>query len=321
MRKSLLAAVLAGSTYAAAQPGMPVEEAPPPPPVEPAPVEAPPAPPVTVSGPPGALPPITININNTNNNTGNNSNTNTQTNNQQNPQTNNQTNEQTNTQTATQTNSVPVTVTTTVAPPSAVVPVQPPGNAVGRYELFHPRTKAPKWLAVGITTDQGVRASIDLITRGRFSVGIAASASGGGRHGHGRGEGDGGAGAVAYLAYTTKLGRLDVRAQLGFGVGVSGGDHDGPGGRRADGAIARTVTGTDTAPDGDGHPKLAPRAEAALLLGLPLTKHLGVFAGPVITASHDTDDRDRALAGDADGGRRHGGSVDKAMTAGLRWSF
>lgn len=300
MRKSLFAAVLAGSTFAAAQPAMPVDEAPPPPP-----------PPVTVSGPPGALPPITININNTNNNTGNNSNTNTQTNNQQNPQTNNQTNDQANTQTNTQTNTVPVTVTTTVAPPSSVAPVAPPGNVVGRYELFRPRAKSAAWLALGVTSDRGVRASLDLIVRGRFSLGIAATASGGEHHGHDGGE----RGAVAYLAYTTKLGRLDVRAQLGFGVGTSGGGHDNVGGRDG-GAIARTTTVTDPAPDGDRQKRrFAPRAEAALLVGLPLTKHLGLFGGPVISATRDRE------ADRQDGGRHHGGSVDKAMTAGLRWSF
>jgi len=303
MRKCLLAAVLASSTYAAAQPGMPVEE------------QAPPPPPVSVEGPPGALPPITININNTNNNTGNNSNTNTQTNDQHNPQT------QDNAQTTTQTNSVPVTVTTTVAPPSSVAPVVLPGNAVGRYELFHPRHKTAKWLALGVTSNHGVRASIDLIARRRFSFGIAASASGGDGHGHHGGDHERSPGVVAYVAYTKKLGRrLEMRAQLGFGVGGTGGDDD-----RDDGTIAR-MTETDEGGDRerDCKKRLAPRAEAALLIGLPLTKHLGVFAGPVITATKDRDDenRDRALSGD--GGhdeRRHGGSVDKAMTAGLRWSF
>ena len=117
-----------------------------------------------------------------------------------------------------------------------------------------------------------------------------------------------------------------MRAQLGFGVGGTGKGRGGDGSYREDDSIARGTTGADEGDDRDGHCKhrLAPRAEAALLIGLPLTKHLGVFAGPVITATknRDDDDRDRALTVDGERDvRRHGGSVDKAMTAGLRWSF
>jgi len=65
-----------------------------------------------------------------------------------------------------------------------------------------------------------------------------------------------------------------------------------------------------------GHRHLAMRGEAALLVGLPLTKHLGLIAGPVISTSRD-------------GGERHGDGdhqrgeheIAKEIMAGLRYRF
>lgn len=334
--RTVLFALLAGSTAAVAQPGAdlpppepapepaptptetpsPVEAAPPlqaPAPAEPAPVV------VTPAAPAGTLPPITINI--TNNNNGNNSNTNTQTNSQANPQTNTQTNSQANPQTNTQTTSVPVNVTTSVAAPGAVA-AQPGVRArVDHYELLRAKEKPPKWITLGVTTalhgpPAGIRGSIDLISRGAWSLGVAGAIShdGGGMRGHGgggRGDGKPSAQAIGYLAWTGKIGRLDVRAQVGLGAGTSS-DGARDGGRASDGTIARTTTGDPTTTDPSamndrhGHGRLGMRAEAAVLVGLPLGRHLGLVAGPVISA------------GKPEAGEK---AVTAQVMGGLRWGF
>ena len=311
--RTVLFALLAGSTFASAQPGadlpppdaepLPVEAPPPP---EPEPLPPPPAPApvvVTPTAPGSAVPPITINI--TNNNTGNNSNTNTQTNSQANPQTN--------TQTATQTNTAPVTVTTTVAAPGAALPLPPVRAAVDHYELLRLTQKPAKWIALGVTSDlhgppSGIRGSIDLIGRGAWTLGIAGAISHDGEHGHGRGgHGRPSASAVAYIAWMGKLGRFDLRAQIGLGAGTSAGTEQ-RGLDRATDTIQRTTTGgtmtDDDSPKG-GH-RLGMRAEAAVLVGLPLGKHLGVIAGPVVSA------------GKPEAGEK---AVDAQLMAGLRYRF
>lgn len=327
--RTVLFALLAGSTFAAAQPGPPGADLPPPEPAEapplppqPEPLPPPPAPPVVVTpvapAAPGAIPPITINI--TNNNNGNNSNTNTQTNSQANPQTTTQTN--------TQTNSVPVTVTTTVAAPGAVAPLPPVRAVMDHYELLRTKDKPNRWITLGVTTDLGVRASVDLLARGAWSLGVSAGASGDGegghRHKHGRGP-DGGerggasAGAVAYIAWTGSFAGLDLRAQVGLGAGTSSGgsEHGHHGGRGHDDddnadTIERSTTGGTTTGEGlemrgghGGH-GFGPRAEAALLVGLPLGRHLGIVAGPVVSATKA--ERDEP-------------AVNAALMAGLRYRF
>lgn len=360
--RTVLATLFVGSTLAAAQPGGPAdppvpdapppeEQKPPPPPAEaptptePSPVEPAPAPPPppapgpVVTGPPGALPPITITI--TNNNTGNNSNTNTQTNDQKNEnhqtndqkndqkndQQNTQTNDQKNTQTNDQKNEVTVTAPITVAPPLA-----PPGRVergrhptIERIAIISPKPERTKWLAVGLTLGDrgpGVRASLDLFGRGHITLGLAASASAPGGHGgdrHGGMHGGGDASAIAYVAYTRRLGPLDVGAQVGLGVGL--GDQRGAGDAAAPDAtnVARTVGGTDTTSTDTGRPRLAPRAEAALLVGLPLTERLGIVAGPVLsTTADDTAGGMRDLGGRGDHGHPE---VDARVMAGLRFGF
>jgi hypothetical protein len=299
--RTVVAAVLACSTFASAQPGAdlpPPEEQPPPPPA-PAPAPEPPV----VSAPPGTtLPPINITI--TNNNNGNNSNTNSQTNSQTNEQTNSQANPQTNTQT----NTVPVTVTTSINAPGAVAPITAaPRELVGRYELIKPHRTTQRWITLGFSRS-GVRTSIDLLGRGPFTIGIAATVGGGEHHDRG-GHPEGG--AVAYLAYTRKLGRFDVRASLGIGVGPGDEEH---GDRHGD-IAARTTTGTDLDDndgDGHGHRRFSPRAEAALLIGLPLTKRLGLLAGPVISTTG---------RGHSGGDEHERPEVTKAVMAGLRFRF
>ncbi len=287
--RTVVAAVLACTTFAHAQPGAdypPPEEQPPPAP----------EPPVSVEAPPGTtLPPINITI--TNNNTGNNNNTNTQT------------NSQTNEQAHPQTSSVPVTVTTSVTAPGAVTP---PRDLVGRYEVFNPRTKIPRWITLGVSRS-GVRGSIDLIARRKLTLGVAATIGHDAEHGpdrdherpdhHGRPH----VGAVVYVAHTRKLGRLELRASLGFGFGTIGGDDS-----RDDEIAARSTT-----PDVDEdrrHRRIAPRAEAALLVGLPLTKRLGLLAGPVIS----TTGRGHCDNAEDDDGKRE---VRKAVMTGLRLRF
>lgn len=71
---------------------------------------------------------------------------------------------------------------------------------------------------------------------------------------------------------------------------------------------AREVTGgsedTGSASDAQragGHGRLAPRAEAAVLVGLPLTRHLGLVGGPVLA--------------------KNSNGVDATLMAGLRYGF
>lgn len=323
--RTVLFAVLTGTTVAAAQPGASDEELPPPetaeappPEPEPAPLRPPPAPePVVVTpvAPGSAVPPITINI--TNNNNGNNSNTNTQTNSQANPQTNSQTNAQENAQTTTQTATVPVTVTTSLAPPSGLASLPP---AVDHYELLRAKQKPARWITLGVTSElhgppAGIRGSIDLIGRGAWTLGVAGAISHDGDFGHGKMRGGDGHGkptasAVGYIAWTGKLGRLDIRAQVGLGASaqVDKHDHDGD---EADAVIKRTTT-TDDDQNTDGgrrHPRLGMRAEAAVLVGLPLGKHLGLVAGPVLSAEKPEAGEDKKRA------------VDAQVMAGLRWRF
>ena len=84
------------------------------------------------------------------------------------------------------------------------------------------------------------------------------------------------------------LGRIDVRAQVGLGAGTS--EH-APDETRSDATdmIARTTGATTTPPDdrhGHGGIAMTPRAEASLLVGLPLGRHFELAAGPVITATN-----------------------------------
>ena len=270
-KRSALVPLLASATFASAQPAPPPEQA---------------APPSEQPAPPGVLPPITINI--TNNNNGNNSNTNTQT--------NNQTNDQANHQTAPPWVGAPPALTAPLAPPSIV-------------ERYHTHREAQRWLLVGAMRslhghgDGGAAASLDLLARGNFSAGLGLAA-----------DREHGAAGDGYFAWTGRLGPLDVRAEAGVGVSREQRHHSGRLGMREappSDALARTVGGTTgttgtttgTPTDGDHDRHRGGRAsafgEAALLVGLPLGRHLGVVAGPIATS-----------------GER---SVDVTLFAGLRY--
>ena len=248
------------------------------------------------------MPPITIHI--TNNNNGNNSNTNdnTQTNQQDNTQTNQQDNTQTNQQDVEQ-------VVTDEAPPLGVtvppsLPLPPLPTMFERDQLSRrARPTTARWISLAATGDlhgrPGVRASIDLLGRRGFTLGVAGVLDGGGGdHRDERGGGhDSGAAAIGYLAWTGRLGKLDLRAQVGVGAALGDAESKVT-------AIART---TGSAAERDGDPRVTPRAEAALLVGLPLGRHLGVIAGPVISTSKLEVD--------------HRGAVETTMTGGLRYRF
>jgi hypothetical protein len=233
-------------------------------------------------------------------------------------------------------------VTTTVSTPGAVsAPIAPAAVARsplrGLVERYDMRRDAPhRWLLVAATSNLeheggiGARASIDLLEYRHLDLGIAGSLTPSrsqDRHEHGRGgfESRGGAegglegSAVAYIAVTGSLGGLDVRAQIGLGFGSSGGmsERRGRGERRDEFAIARSTVGKPTPvepPEGDGaeNASFAPRAEAALLIALPLGRHLGLVGGPVITATS----LDHAM-----NDRGHEPQVDVTLEAGLRYRF
>lgn len=331
---TMFALVVVGGGLASA------EDAPPAPQPEPAPSEtekppaapetppAPPAPAPIVTGPvtsPNQLPPINITI--TNNNNGNNSNTNTQTNSQtndqKNDQKNDQHNDQTNTQTSTQTNQQDVALPPGLSPPIAAPPT---ATAIARYELLPPIVRPLRWITLGVVAGEhqhGIRGSVDLLVRRKWSLGVAATVSGDGaghhRGGEGHGHGAPSGAAVAYLAYTTKLGPFDVRAQLGFGG--SSAKRESSEAASDQPTIARTVTGGDPQVDQRrGHGDWAPHAEAAILVGLPLTKHLSVFAGPVLSSDAETGERDNGADGDRDGRRGHG-HVEPSFVGGLTFRF
>jgi hypothetical protein len=241
---------------------------------------------------PSQLPPITITI--TNNNNGNNSNTNTQTNHQ----------------------AVPVAVTTAIAPPGVVPTVTGP---IARYELLPPVVRPQRWITLGVVAgdhDAGIRGSIDLLVRRSWSIGVAATMAGEGpEHEHGDDKPHGS--AVAYLAYTTKLGPFDVRAQLGIGAASPARSNDP---RSHDATIARSVTGEDDDQEHRGHGDAIPHAEAALLVGLPLTQHLSAFAGPVLSSALDDSARAQEAGGGHDGDHEHGGAT-ASFLGGLSYRF
>lgn len=288
--RSALALLVFGHSLALAQEA-PGETAPPPPPAPPAESAPPPAPSVEAPAPPAppvaatpspvapvqvsppstgsSLPPINITI--TNNNNGNNSNTNTQTNDQ--TQSNHQNNTQTNNQTVEQTNNQ----NQTVAPPSTIVPHFAPPVVIERFQIAA-RRQDNRWLLLGATSDGRAVASFDLLARGAWSIGVSA---GGDEH-----RPDGG----AYIAWTHGLGRLDVRALLGVGAGGDGerhrGGHDGD--RNPPDVVARTIDPTSTGGCGDHHRgggrhEMMPVPTAALLVSLPIGKHLGIVAGPTVS--------------------------------------
>lgn len=311
--RSAFIPMLLSAAYAAAQPSTtepvppppapPVEEAPPLPPPPPPPAPAPP-PPTTSSVVVPAGTPITITI--TNNNTGNNNNTNTSSSSSPVTVTAPVTVSTPVTTTNTSTNTNTATNAGTLAPPSLAPPMPP--RHPQRFE-----TVARRWAFLGATADLarrdqlGARASLDLLVHGPFALGIAGDvAAGQDKRGH-----DVAGSATAYLAWTGHVGRFDVRAQLGLGIGTG----DETRGRRdeAGGGFARVTTtgGRQGGRRGDeGATAYAPRAEAAVLVGLPLGHNLGIAAGPILRAS-GLDHLER-------GGEK---SVDVTLFAGLRYAL
>lgn len=287
------------------------EPTPAPPAVPPVVVEQPPPPPA--GAPSSGAPPINITITNTNTNT--------------NPvtTTNTNTNPVTTTTTATATASPTITNTQTVAPPpiaAAPAPVFTRPTIIERYTFERPRP-APRWITLGavLGDGHGARGSIDLLARGAWTVGVAGSIVAQGGPGHDGGHGGGGGGgdrprgtATAYLARTGSIRGFDVRAQLGLGVALGGS-------AAPDAAVARSITPPSTT-DTTNERRAHPLAEAALLVGRPISAHWAITAGPVITATGG----DRGVADGASGaggtdraGRGHDAPLDLTVFAGLRY--
>ncbi len=155
-------------------------------------------------------------------------------------------------------------------PPSECPPSPPPTPAPVRVTALAPLTPAPadkpqQWLVLGAIADEhgtlyGGRAQLDVLTHGPWSLGLAgayrssATTSDAATHSN----------ASLYLAGTTTVGPLLVRAQLGAGV-------------------AFVDAGTGQMSIGGG--STSPIAEGALLVGLPLGADWLLVGGPIVDAA------------------------------------
>ncbi|MFT3692035.1 MAG: hypothetical protein QM831_02760 [Kofleriaceae bacterium] len=148
-----------------------------------------------------------------------------------------------------------------VRPPSTVEPTR----VVARVEP--PAASSNRWLAVGAVIDDagiGVDGRLDVVTRARWTLGlelswqptdhekVATSTAG-----------------LAFVSFTRAVSRIELRAQLGVGVGLREERHD--------------EMKTSSA---------APLARASVVARLPYNAWAG-FAGPVVSV----DDRAVSIAG------------------------
>jgi hypothetical protein len=171
--------------------------------------------------------------------------------------------------------------------------VEPPAEAAPTYaddpeiptEVMAPgvirsirrRDDGRRWLtfgAIGSGREQrGVRASIDLLAGRTWSLGIA----GGGQGDHGDEDEDDepGTGQVrVVIAATRSLGRLSVRAQLGFGVDATKPEDD-------------TMERTEMDSAHGEHPRIVPAVEVGVLAKLRIKNAWGIVGGPIVSATHD----------------------------------
>jgi hypothetical protein len=197
---------------------------------------------------------------------------------------------------------------------------------IERYEV-RGKPVSNKWLTLGVIGSEhggvGAHGSIDLIGRGPWVIGVSGTVTGSGGEGHGdrgdastggeRGHGPAtGGNALVYLGIGSSVGGFTLRAELGVGVGTQG-RTEARGGSQPD-TIARTMTGgtqNDQPTDmGDRHhERVAPVAQASLLIGHALGDRWGISVGPVITSTKlDSALRDHAQA-----------PVDVSLFAGLRY--
>lgn len=161
---------------------------------------------------------------------------------------------------------------------AAAQPVMQPGNYDGPPSECPPSQPVPppaarastaiadepgQWLVLGAIGDEhgtlyGGRAQLDVFTHGAWSLGLA-----GVYRGDATGDAPTRSNATVYLAGTTAIGPLLLRAQLGAGVAFVDA-----------GASQMSIGGASTSTIG----------EAALLVGLPVAREWLVIGGPVVDA-------------------------------------
>ncbi len=163
-------------------------------------------------------------------------------------------------------------------PPSSPLPSSPlpalprlGGDELGlvRHAPHGERARSRRWLMLGgVASDGevGARAQLELLVRGRWSLGISGAwltAPSRGRDARMARDSSRGRAVLSIARELTTLGPVAVRAQLGAGIEI-GGD---------------AMTGT----------RVAPVGEAALLLTLPLGDTWGIAGGPVLDVTTSGD--------------------------------
>lgn len=170
----------------------------------------------------------------------------------------------------------PVAVAPASAPPeppvAAVAPSLPPpalprlgGDEIGlvQHAPRGERARSRRWLMLGgVASDGevGARAQLELLVRGRWSLGVSGAwltAPARGRDARMGGDTSRGRAVLSIARELTTLGPVSLRAQLGAGLEIGSGD---------------AMTGT----------RLTPVGEAALLFTLPLGDTWGITGGPVV---------------------------------------
>ncbi|MBV8759864.1 MAG: hypothetical protein JO257_21420 [Deltaproteobacteria bacterium] len=158
----------------------------------------------------------------------------------------------------------PVQAAPTPPPPP---PLSPPSSV--RELAPEVRVRVParmlqrRWLSFGASagTAFGLHGQLDLFSRGAWTLGVAGDLREADDRMH-RG-GDVAGGATAFLAYTQRVGPIDLRAQLGIGAAMRGGD-----------PMSRSG--------------VEPTAQAGLFVRAHLGDDWGVLAGPLVDADLDS---------------------------------
>ena len=164
-------------------------------------------------------------------------------------------------------------------PPSLCPPSPPPPPPPSIAAPANLTEEPQQWLVLGAVSDQrgtlvGGHVALDAFTHGAWSLGLAGTYRDGGTAATARSN------ATVFLAATTAVGPLLLRARLGAGMAfVDGGTTVN--------SSAMSIGGTTTSPIG----------EAALLAALPLGRDWLVVGGPVVDAAKDAATEVSLLAG------------------------
>lgn len=144
----------------------------------------------------------------------------------------------------------------------------PGGIALGGALRARARDDARRWLTLGALAGDGggARLQLDLLARGRWSLGLAGSW----RHDEHRGADDERSAARIVFGATQSFGRFAVRAQLGVGV-----ERDAQVGDRMEDGGADLMRA----------PQLAPTVELGLFARMRVRGAWGVIGGPVLEAT------------------------------------